>query len=111
MIVSGWALVDGAVLDGLHVAFEDGTIVESEVNPRPDLAKAFPKVAHATKAGFKITIPKGPNGEAESRLRLIGKVGSVERFHCLVVDETLKSQPNQPPVKGPHWFRDGVLLI
>lgn len=111
MIVSGWALVDGAVLDGLHVAFEDGTIVESEVNPRPDLAKAFPKVAHATKAGFKISIPKGPNGEAESRFRLIGKVGSVERFHCLVVDETLKSQPNQPPVKGPHWFRDGVLFI
>ncbi|MFK7768137.1 MAG: aminotransferase class III-fold pyridoxal phosphate-dependent enzyme [Mariniblastus sp.] len=112
MIISGWALVDGVVIDGLFAAFEDGTKIKSEINPRPDIGEAFPAVENGANAGFKITIPKNSNGATNVRFRLIGKVGSVERFHCLVVDETSKpSSKNQPPIKGPHWFRDGVLFI
>ena len=111
MIISGWALVDGAVIDGLYAEFEDGTRIESEINPRPDIAEAFPAVTNGVNAGFKISIPKMPDPANEFRFRLIGKVGSVERFHCLVVDETSKPGSPDQPAQGPHWFRDGVLFI
>ena len=98
----------GVVPDRLQVVLEDGRRIESEVNSRPDIGKAFPNVKNGSAAGYRFSIPKNQGGCAERRFQLVASIGTVERFHCLIVDQHAGSDET---TRGAHWLRDGVLIV
>lgn len=104
--MSGWCIVDGSVPSEVRAELLDGQHVQAAVNLRPDLANAFPDVVDAEQAGFSLSLPRRKLDEPR-RFRIVVTVGDIERYYCLVVEESVAMNPLQKPL----WFRDGILVI
>src|SRR5207245_1293531 len=55
--LAGWILPLGAAPDSVELVDGDGRGAEAQVVSRPDVAQAYPAIAHANRCGWSVTIP------------------------------------------------------
>ena len=110
----GWLFVDGQAADRLEFELEDGSKITAQRVSRADLDENFPNILNARSAGFRCEIENTGESKRHRRVVLVATVGGVERFHCLIVDDSQpdESSSDQPKdLTGPFSLRDGIVIL